>query len=392
MDEKAETGKSVSAFLNMQSSHLCEAAFRIIEMTVLSMFVDKAGPKIRCVMNMDANGLRQGAMSPRRRFMRALLGGKPDRMPAGNVVSVATVDQMRMTNAWFPEAHSNPETMARLAAAGHEILGFDTAMPVFSVVQEAAALGCEVQWGGPQEMPTVRTHPFAIANEFSLPEDWIHSPSIQVILDALRILRQNLGDRVTIIGKVMGPWTLSYHLMGMEEFLIATKNDPDRALRSMLCLKEATLTFARLQIQAGADVICLADHATGGVVSPYAYRDLLLPLHKEIFGSIGAPSVLHCCGNTTDRVKYFAESGVDCYHFESQVNLESAVADSHEKMTLMGNINNPRLLLGGNREDVLDACRKAVEGGVHILSPECAVPLNTPLENLRAIVEAATGF
>ena len=55
-------------------------------------------------------------MSPKRRFLTALLGGKPDRVPVGNVVSVATVDQMQMVDAWFPEAHADPEAMARQAA------------------------------------------------------------------------------------------------------------------------------------------------------------------------------------------------------------------------------------------------------------------------------------
>ena len=99
--------------------------------------------------------------------------------------------------------------------------------------------------------------------------------------------------------------------------------------------------------------------------------------------------MLHCCGNTTDRVKYFAESGVDCYHFESQVDMPSAVAQARGKMTLMGNINNPTVLLKGSHAEVLVACQKAIQGGVQILSPECAVPLITPIDNLRALVKAA---
>lgn len=337
---------------------------------------------------MEVNGMmaNPGPMSPKRRFLTALLGGKPDRLPVGNVVSVATVDQMRIVDAWFPQAHADPQVMARLAIAGHTILGYDTVMPVFSVTQEAEALGCEVNWGKADEMPTVQSHPFAGTDDFSLPEGWLQAPSIQVVLKALRLLREQLGDRVVIVGKVMGPWTLSYHMMGMEEFLVSTKLDPARACRSMEVLKQVSLAFAQAQIQAGADIICLADHASGKIISPLAYRDFLLPLHQEIFSSIGAPTVLHCCGNNTDRVKYFAASGVDCFHFESQVDLDSAVAAAHGKITLMGNINNPSVLLQGSREDVQRACQKAIEGGVQILAPECAVPLITPLENLQALV------
>ena len=47
----------------------------------------------------------------------------------------------------------------------------------------------------------------------------------------------------------------------------------------------------------------------------------------------------------------------------------------------------------GNTENIKAGskqARYAIEAGVHIIAPECAIPLSTPLENLRAIVEAAS--
>ncbi len=328
-------------------------------------------------------------MSPRRRFMAALLGGPVDRVPVGNVVSVATLELMEAAGVWFPQAHVEPAAMAQLAAAGHEVLGYDTVMPVFSVVQEAAALGCETDWGDPHMMPGVRSHPFAECDDLQVPEGWLDAPSIQVVLEALRLLRARLGERAVIVGKVMGPWSLSYHMMGVETFLVSTLLDPAKARRSLEVLKPVTVAFAKAQMRAGADVICLADHATGGMVSPTMYRDWLLPLHQEIVAEAGCPMVLHCCGNTTDRLAYFAESGVDCYHFESQVRIEDAVRAAAGRMTLMGAVNNPQVLLKGTREDVAAACRRSIEGGVQILAPECAVPLTTSLANLRVLVEVA---
>jgi [methyl-Co(III) methanol-specific corrinoid protein]:coenzyme M methyltransferase len=328
-------------------------------------------------------------MSPKRRFLAAMMGGAVDRIPVGNVVSIATVELMEATGASFPDAHLEAETMARLAAAGHEVLGYDTVMPVFSVTQEAAALGCQVDWGYPRMMPGVRTFPFAEMEELRLPDGWLEAPSIQVVLEALRRLRQAYGDRVVIAGKVMGPWSLSYHMMGVETFLASTLLDPDRARRSLEVLKAVPVAFARAQMQAGADIICLADHATGGMVSPHMYRDMLLPIHQEVVGAMGCPTVLHCCGNTTDRLAYFVETGIDCYHFESQVDLADAVHATHGRIRLMGNINNPELLLSGTWDEVADACCKAIIGGVDILSPECAVPLTTPTANLQALVEMA---
>ena len=192
-------------------------------------------------------------MSPKVRFLTALLGGAPDRIPVGNVVSVATVDLMARAGAWFPEAHRDPFEMARLAAAGHEILGYDTIMPVFSVVQESAALGCEINWGDPEMMPGATSHPFSGDAPIRIPAGWMDAPSIRVVLDALSLLRRQYGDRVVIVGKAMGPWSLSYHMMGVEEFLISTITDPGRARRSLEALTEVTIAFARAQVHAGAD-------------------------------------------------------------------------------------------------------------------------------------------
>jgi [methyl-Co(III) methanol-specific corrinoid protein]:coenzyme M methyltransferase len=328
-------------------------------------------------------------MSPKRRFLAAMMGGPVDRIPVGNVVSIVTLELMENAGAWFPRAHLDAEEMARLAAVGHTVLGYDTVMPIFSVTQEAAALGCEVNWGHPEMMPGVRSHPFAETDDPSLPDDWLDAPSIRVVLDALGILRGEYGERVVVVGKVMGPWSLSYHMMGVEDFLVSTLGDPDRARRSLEVLKEVTIAFARAQMKAGADIICLADHATGGMVSPIMYRDMLMPIHQEIVGAAGCPTVLHCCGNTTDRLQHFAETGIDCYHFESQVALEDAVTAAAGRMTLMGNINNPQLLLRGSPGQVAQACRRVVDGGVQILAPECAVPLTTPLENLKTLVDVA---
>ena len=128
------------------------------------------------------------------------------------------------------------------------------------------------------------------------------------------------------------------------------------------------------------------------MVSPDMYREMLLPIHREIIARIGCPIVLHCCGDTADRLGHFASAGFQCYHFESQVPPAAVRAASAGRMTLMGNINNPELLLAGTPAQVAEACRRAINGGVQILSPECAVPLTTPIANLKTLVEAAEEF
>ena len=55
----------------------------------------------------------------------------------------------------------------------------------------------------------------------------------------------------------------------------------------------------------------------------------------------------------------------------------------------MGNVNNPEILLQGTSEQVAEQTRYAMEAGVQVIGPECAIPLRTPLENLKTITRVA---
>lgn len=331
-------------------------------------------------------------MTPRERYLAGILGQPVDRTPVGSPTSVATVEQMELTGASFPSVHLDGAAMARLAAGAHEILGYDAIMPVFSVVQEAAVLGCEVDWGAPDSMPVATTHPWSAPEQIRVPEDFLERPPIRAVLDALRMLRGEYGGRVAIVGKVMGPWTLSYHLHGLEEFLIETLLDPDKVRRFLDRLAAVPLRFGKAQMAAGADMLCLADHATGDLVRGTMYRDFLQPIHRGLVRELSCPVVLHICGNTLDRIGYIADAGFAAFHFDSKVNAKDAVRAAGGRMALVGGVNNTETLLRGTPEAVEAEARQAVEAGVRVLAPECAIPLRAPLENLRALHRAVRSF
>lgn len=324
-------------------------------------------------------------------FMSGLFDGRKGARPAvGNPTSIACQDLMQECGISFPEAHLDAQAMADLALAGHEIVGFDTVMPEYSVVQEAAALGADVDWGDKTRMPDCKNFPYKDFSTIRIPEDFLEKPPMRVLLDALGILRRHVGGQAAIIGKAMGPWTLAYHMVGTQEFLLQIgMQEKDRVNRILRQLIPATLQSIRAQFQAGADVVVLADHATGNLVSPATYKEFLLPLHKEITAEIQGALILHVCGNCRDRLELFAEAGFDAYHFEWQVDARYAVEQVGTRMSLIGCINNAQALYQGSPEDVYQQTRYAIDSGVHVIGPECAVPLTTPLSNLKAIVSAA---
>ena len=328
-------------------------------------------------------------MTPRERFLKALGGVGTDRPAVGSATSVATVGLMEETGCRFPHAHQDAEAMCGLAAAGGTVLGYDNLAPVFSVQHEAAALGCDVDWGRPELMPFVTNRPCRSAGDLRVPADFLERPSVAVVLEALRLLKRRWGQEYALVGKVFGPWTLAYHLFWVEEFLMRTLDDPAEVREILGTLKEVTAAFAAAQVDAGADALTLADHATGDLCSPRAYAEFLAPIHAELAKRIECPVILHICGNTKDRLRTIADTGLCCFHFESRVPAAEARRIVGDDLRLMGNINNPEVLLRGTTEDVAAATRTALEAGVDIVGPECAVPLRTPVENLQAVAATA---
>jgi [methyl-Co(III) methanol-specific corrinoid protein]:coenzyme M methyltransferase len=328
------------------------------------------------------------SLNRRELVMNALAKGpKGVRPPAANPTSIVCHGLMDAAGVDFPQAHLDAQAMADLALAGYEIVGFDAVMPEYSVDQEAAALGCEIDWGDRDNMPTAVDTPYADFSQVEVPENLLEKPSIRVVLDAISILKKHLSGKAAIIGKVMGPWTLSYHLAGTQNFLLHVgMQEHDKVLGMLNTLVPVTIAHANAQFAAGADIVVLADHATGSLVGPYHYESLLMPLHKTVCDEVIGPLILHVCGPCGDRLNKFVETGVAAYHFEYQVGPKYAVDEVGSKIALCGAVNNPQILLKGSPEDVYRQTRECIRAGVDIICPECAIPLSTPLENLKEIV------
>ncbi len=166
-----------------------------------------------------------------------------------------------------------------------------------------------------------------------------------------------------------------------------TLADPERVRRSLDALSEVPILFAKAQLEAGADAIVWADHATGDLIRNTMYRDFLLWRHQALVPQVPAPVILHCCGRSLDRIEFFRDAGFDMYHFESANGAEKMVDGAQGKIRLAGNISSPEVLMQQGPDKVRAEVQRAIDAGVEIIGPECAVPLQTPVQNLKTIVE-----
>ncbi len=326
-------------------------------------------------------------MSPRERFLAGLRGGSADRVTVGNPTSLASQQLLRKVGVNFPDAHLEPEKIAQLAAGGYEILQFDTILPYFSVVIEAAALGCQVNWGDNESLPECVTHPFGL-DDLVIPtrKEFLQSEVVAALLEAIVVLKKKY-PRVAILGKAMGPWALAYHMFGVQEFLMQTILNPDKVKACLRKLKEVTVMSAEAQIKAGADALCIVDQAAREMVSRDGYVNLLWPLHREL-STLDIPLIMHMCGDVTDRLPDVKETGFMAYHYDTKMDVSVVKEKLGNRVCLVGGVAT-KTLHSGSVDDVKTECENAVRAGVSVLAPECGISLLTPLENLEAMVKAS---
>lgn len=332
-----------------------------------------------------------GKMTSMERVFAVINGDDFDVYPAINPTSVATVEAMKLSGAYFPAAHTDPEKMASLARVGRDVFGFDSVSPYFSILLEAAALGAEVDWGNIYEMPSVIKKPIKNPEEYEVPKNFLDRAEFSGLIKVCSELKKRYKNEVPVIGKVIGPWSLAYHLYGVENLVLDMILEPEKTAEFINRLSEVPFAFAKAQFEAGADMIVWADHVTSDLVSAEIYKKFIMPIHKRAASSLQkyGPIILHTCGNVSDRLMYIAETGFKIFHMDSKNNIGDSVKLVGNNMLITGCINNPVLLAQGDPPDVKRAVEENIHQGIKLISPECAIPFSVPSENLMALTASA---
>ena len=121
-------------------------------------------------------------------------------------------------------------------------------------------------------------------------------------------------------------------------------------------------------------------------VRSQAYSDFLLPVHSELVQCIGSPLILHICGDTKDRIQYIRQTGIHCFHWDTKSGKPDEIRRlAGERFSLMGGVSNIETLYNGTPDDVCKQAQEAADAGINIVGPECAVPLDVKVDNLKAI-------
>jgi len=170
--------------------------------------------------------------------------------------------------------------------------------------------------------------------------------------------------------------------------------------------KRFAISHVESTIKAGTDEIVLQGSTSSlSLISPAIYSTFVLPLNKEIAKTCRKKNVishLHVCGRSKHAVlANIKETDIDVYEpLEKPPNGDIDIAEIKKKygnkVALKGNILTTGALVKGTpkdvEEEVIETLKRAGENGGFILSTGDQVGGNTPLDNLKALIETGKRY
>jgi len=327
-------------------------------------------------------------MNSRERFLAALRGEKPDRTPLAYVSAMTNVELQEATGCFLPEAHLDPEMLVRLCGASHELLGFDGVTFALNYFNEPAALGCAISWGNREELPVYTSHPWRSREDAVIPGDLLDRSPISINLEALRIAKRTYGREVAILGKVMGPFSMTQVMQGVEKTMLGSIDDPQTLRYFLEVSSEILVRCANAQFEVGIDALAIGEGGAGAsMLSPLMYEELLADIHRRMIARIQGPTIMHICGDITPRLDSLAQVGFTVFNFDWAIDPRLMKKKAAGLFRIMGNINTTDLLQAS--PEVIEAqVFRSLEAGTDMISPGCAISPRCPSRNLRAMAAA----
>lgn len=325
------------------------------------------------------------------RLLAALEGKPVDKVPVCSVTQTGIVELMDEVGAAWPEAHTNPELMAKLAIANYELSGLEAVRLPYCLTVLVEAMGCQINMGTKNRQPSVIEHPYPKSLDgAAIPADLLQKGRIPVVLEAIKIVREKVGPDVPIIGGMEGPITVASDLISVKSFMKWSIKKTDLFEQALDLATEAAIAYANAMVEAGADVIAIADPvASPDLMSPDTFKQFLQSRLQKFSSSVNSVTVLHICGKVNAILSDMADCGFEGLSVEEKIgNAIEGKKIIGDRARLVGNVSSPFTLLPGPIDKIKAEAKVALEGGIDVLAPGCGIAPMTPLENIKAMVAA----
>jgi uroporphyrinogen decarboxylase len=347
-------------------------------------------------------------MTSRERVGKALRGERPDRVPIHESFWEAT------TNAW--RGQGLPDGVSPDDYFGTEIrlLSIDNSfgLPSEEVERSAESVTVRDSWGIlKRDWLDHRSTPELLDFAVKSRADWdrlkarLEPDPARVDWDGIREQHRQWREQGKFVCLAAIPgYEAAWRKIGPEALLVAIAEDPDWVREMYDYDARMILGMAKLYLERGLefDGAWLWDdlaYKNGPLFSPKAYREQLLPHHRqlvEFFHAQGWPVILHSCGNITALVPDLIAAGFDCLQaleVKAGVDLEQLVREYGSDVCFMGGVDVRTFFAADESEMEREVSRKLQVGMSnprgYVFHSDHSIPTQVSFERYGRVVEMA---
>ena len=224
---------------------------------------------------------------------------------------------------------------------------------------------------------------------------------LRYVFDAVALIRENLHDRVPLIGFSGSPFTLACYMVeggGSDDFRHVKSllySRPELLHHILDTNARAVTAYLNAQIEAGAQAVMVFD-TWGGSLSDAAFREFSLEYSKRALAGVTreaggriVPRILFTKGGGL-WLEHMAGAGADALGIDWQTPLGEARRRVGDRVALQGNFD-PMALFGtpaSIRTEVGRILEAYGSGPGHVFNLGHGVSQFTPPEHVAALVEA----
>jgi uroporphyrinogen decarboxylase len=296
----------------------------------------------------------------------------------------------------LPKLLFDAGAMANAHVKSQKEIGYDALFAYCDALYIPEAFGCPLVFrsSGPDVEPLEINCEEDVR---SLPvPDCRRDGRLSVLLNLAEELARLPGREVPVLSLMEGPFTNCSRIMGAEKLMRALIKNRQVVERMLDKVYDLLSAFGRRLKEIPIDGLIIADPVSSStMISPSRYREFVLPTLQSFIRNLGLPVILHVCGNTNPILDLMAETGARILSLDQCMDLVKAKETVAGRCGIGGNVDPVHVLLFGTPEDVRrETLRCLRQGGKkgYLLMAGCAVPPDTPVENLKAMVETARSF
>lgn len=244
------------------------------------------------------------------------------------------------------------------------------------------------------DFPAVQDHPVKTMERLSR----LHVPDpmaggrMLINIQSVQALAASSDKPLAI--SIEGPFTLAGQLAGIEHLARAVIADPDFALNLLDFTARVVKQYAKAVSKAGADLISIAEPSSI-ILSPEQFKQFVVPGVRQIFHDLDAWKMMHICGDTSLLLEEILSCRIEGLSLDQVMNIPLMMKIIPEDIVVFGNIDPLKVMLEMDAKGVAketSSLLSAVDDYPNfIMSTGCDCVLETPFENLKAMVDTTHG-